>query len=68
MICPVHRIIDTQTFSVAEMEFMVRRAEDYKICSECVTLFNNRILDAQRVAQFGNKAALLGKHKLFRRS
>src|SRR5271167_370373 len=43
MICPVHIIIDTQTFSVCEMEFLVRNAEEYKVCKRCVYLFENRI-------------------------
>jgi hypothetical protein len=43
MLCPIHHIIDKQTFSLAEMEFYIAQAENLKICDQCQYLFKNRI-------------------------
>ena len=43
MICPTHKIIRSQTFSVAEMEYYIAQAFDLSICKGCQIVFEKRI-------------------------
>jgi hypothetical protein len=47
--CSVHKIIVTQTFSIEEMEWLLRHAEEYEICESCKYFFSSAI--RERIAR-----------------
>lgn len=48
--CSTHRIIMKQTFSLAEMEFFVAHAGEFRICKDCTKIFERRIVEKQEAA------------------
>jgi hypothetical protein len=61
MPCSVHHIINSQTFSLAEMEFLVCHAETFKVCAECRHLFGNRIRAIQTSGTVFDHSLFTGK-------